>query len=83
MEQLQDYIAKDNRAAAYRTAQEIWQHVRQLANHPRSGRQGRVEGTYELVVSKTAYIVAYRIADTAIDILAVVHSSQKWPQSFN
>jgi plasmid stabilization system protein ParE len=46
------------------------------------GRPGRVHGTSELVVDGTPFIVAYRIRDETVEILAVLHSSRKWPDDF-
>lgn len=37
-----DFIAADNPAAATRTAQRIWDCARQLADQPAMGRPGRV-----------------------------------------
>ena|ERR1700693_4585939 len=41
------------------------------ADSPRaSGRQGRIEGTRELVIGRTPYIVAYRITGNVVQILS-------------
>jgi toxin ParE1/3/4 len=42
---------------------------------PYSGRQGSVEGTYELVVSRLPYIAVYRVTDS-VEIVAVFHAAQ-------
>ena len=47
-----------------------------------NSRIGRVEGTRELVIPKTPFIVPYRIHGDVIDILAVHHTSQRWPTAF-
>ncbi|MGH2414774.1 MAG: type II toxin-antitoxin system RelE/ParE family toxin, partial [Microcystaceae cyanobacterium] len=57
VEQAHDYIAKDNPAAAVRVVLKIQAAVAQLVDSPLSGRPGRVEGTRELVVLQTPYIV--------------------------
>lgn len=36
--EIQDYIAKDDHAAAYRLAQRVRDHVSRLAQHPHLGR---------------------------------------------
>ncbi|MCA1598486.1 MAG: type II toxin-antitoxin system RelE/ParE family toxin, partial [Chloroflexi bacterium] len=46
------------------------------------GRTGRVEGTRELVVSRTPYIVAYRVRDDEVIVLAVQHAARLWPARF-
>ncbi len=83
LSQIQDHIAQDNPRAAYRVAQTIRQRTARLAGHPHSGRPGRVQGTRELIVSDTPYLVAYRVQGEWIDILAVLHGNQRWPESFN
>lgn len=80
---IQDYITQDNPRAAFQVVKAIHQHTGKLMEHPRSGRIGRVEGTRELVIIDTPYLVAYRIQGEWIDVLAVLHSSRQWPESFN
>jgi addiction module RelE/StbE family toxin len=54
--------------------------VRRLVDHPQSGRPGRVEGTRELVVPGTPYVIVYRVeADQIIVVLRVLHGAQRWP----
>jgi plasmid stabilization system protein ParE len=43
------------------------------------GRPGRIEGTRELVISRTPYIAAYRIGGDTVRILRVLHGAQQWP----
>lgn len=80
---IQDYIAQDNPHAAYRVVQTIRERTGKLAEHPYSGRPGRVQGTRELIVSDTPYLVAYRVQGEWVDVLAVLHGSRQWPESFN
>jgi toxin ParE1/3/4 len=77
-----EYIAQHNRRAAYAVQEAIRQQVGRLAEHPRSGRPGRVDGTRELVVSGTPYIVAYRVAGEIVTILRVLHGARQWPERF-
>jgi toxin ParE1/3/4 len=80
---LQAYIASDNPGAARRVALAILGYVTtQLKAFPETGRVGRVEGTCELVVPRTPYLVAYRIRPGIIDILAVHHAARRWPDRF-
>ena len=73
------YIALDNPAAARRVVQHIRASVTRLRTFPRSGRIGQIPGTMELVVSNLPYIVVYRIADDAVEILRVFHTAMDWP----
>ena len=77
-----EYIAVDDRAAAARTADQIWETTQLLVRHPMAGREGRVAGTRELVVRGTPFIVAYRVQKTEIWVLAVMHAARKWPDEF-
>jgi addiction module RelE/StbE family toxin len=77
-----DFIAEDNPAAAERTIRRIHQAILRTARMPNSGRIGRVAGTREITVSGTRYVVAYRILERMIHVLAVFHGAQQWPRSF-
>jgi toxin ParE1/3/4 len=75
-------IADDNRAAAERTVRRIHDAIRRTGGMPHSGRIGRVAGTREIAVSGTPYLVAYRIVERTIHVLAVLHGAQDWPETF-
>jgi len=60
----------------------IEQAVRQLLQHPELGRFGRVEGTRELIVPRLPFIVAYRVSESHVDVLAILHAARRWPSSF-
>lgn len=79
-EEAQDYIAQDNPLAAQAVAQRIADASRRLIEHPEIGRPGHVPGTREWVVSRTPYLLVYRInpAKQALEILRVWHSSRDW-----
>ena len=42
----------------------------------------RVEGTRELVVPRTPYIVAYTVIGDEVMILSIIHSARRWPDRF-
>jgi addiction module RelE/StbE family toxin len=75
-------IADDNPTAAVQMVERIRLSIRQATRMPYTGRMGRVGGTREAIVPGTAYIVAYRVLEDAIHVLAVLHGAQKWPESF-
>jgi len=77
-----EYIAEENRAAAARTADQIWESTQLLARHPMAGREGRVAGTRELVIRGTPFVVAYRVKKNEVWVLAVIHGARKWPDEF-
>jgi toxin ParE1/3/4 len=74
-----NYIAERNPAAAVRLGEAIRSAVAMLADHPQMGRVGRVNGTRELVISRTPYVVIYRIANQEARIVHVLHTAQRWP----
>jgi toxin ParE1/3/4 len=77
-----EFIAADNPDAAVSQGEEIHAQISGLECFPERGRRGRVNGTLELVVLRTPYLVAYRIKANQIQILRILHSSQPWPVSF-
>jgi len=82
-EEIFDYIEADSPRAAIAVDERILRCVEGLARFPEMGRTGRIEGTRELVISRTPYIAAYRIAGGAVRILRVLHGAQKWPDEMS
>ncbi len=73
-----DYISDDNPDAAQTLKDEIESKVAMLRTHPMAFREGRVEGTRELVV-RPNYVVVYLVDPKTISILRVLHAAQQWP----
>ena len=74
------FITSDDSAAAHLVVERVLEAVAQLAEQPGLGRPGRVHGTRELVVSKTRYIVPYRVRGDTVEILRVFHTSRRLPE---
>lgn len=72
-------IAQDNPRAAIEQGDRIADHVSQLLRHPEIGRAGRIPGTRELVISRTPFIVVYRLRDKRIELMRLLHGAQQWP----
>ena len=83
VEELQDRIARDSPDAAYRVAARIREAVNGLAAFPWRGRAGRVSGTYEPVIPRTSYTAAYRVQGEIVEVVAVIHQAQQWPDRFD
>ncbi|MCB1453661.1 MAG: type II toxin-antitoxin system RelE/ParE family toxin [Rhizobiaceae bacterium] len=80
LQSIADYIAQHNPRAAARVVNEIHTKTeRLLSTNPFIGRRGEIEGTRELVIPGTPYIVAYRVLDEQIDVLFVQHGAREWP----
>jgi addiction module RelE/StbE family toxin len=82
LEDIYERIAADNPDAAPRVIEQIRIAVERLQEFPMIGRPGRVEGTRELVVAGTPYIVPYRVKAEIVQIITVLHSAQRWPDRF-
>ncbi len=74
-----DYIAQDNPMAAVSQGDRIAEQIEILQQHPQMGRPGRKQGTRELVISRTPFIVVYRVKGKRIELLRVLHGAQQWP----
>ncbi len=82
LEEIGDFIARDNAMAAAKTVATILDQAEALATHPHLGRAGRIAGTRELVVAQTPFVVPYRVVGDDVQILAVFHGARRWPERF-
>jgi toxin ParE1/3/4 len=80
LESLHGYVAEDSLPAAAATVERILSGIEALSRHPDMGRKGRVPNTRELIIPP--FIVVYRPKATALELLAVIHSARRWPDSF-
>ena len=78
LEKIYSFIARDKIEAARKTILSIKKAVEQLTYHPFIGKAGRKEGTRELVVARTSFIVIYWVKEEAIEILRILHGAQKY-----
>jgi toxin ParE1/3/4 len=76
-----DYLQAANSSAAASQMKRIFDSIDLLERFPLAGRKGRIEATREMVVPRTPFIVAYAIIGREIQILAVLHAAQRWPES--
>lgn len=75
-----EFIAQDNPQAALGQLDRIEHQTDMLIEQPEIGRPGRKQGTRELVISRTPFIVIYRIKGKRIELLRLLHGAQQWPQ---
>jgi toxin ParE1/3/4 len=78
---LRAYIGQDNPGAAERQVERVLAAAARLAEFPETGRPGRRAGTRELVVSRTPYLVPYRVRGQLVEVLRVLHGRQRWPDA--
>lgn len=81
LDEIGAYIAKEDADAAARVVARIVSAVDMLSELPATGRIGRIKGTREMVLADISYIVPYRVGDD-IEIITIIHTSQKWPARF-
>lgn len=79
LEQAYQFVAAEDVDAAVQLVLRIQAAVEQLENFPQLGRMGRVEGTRELVIANTPFIVVYRVKGRTVEILRMLHSSRQYP----
>ena len=80
LDDIADYIGQDGPASASRVILELMERAESmLVAHPAAGRAGRVLGTRELVIASLPYVIAYRVRESHIEILRVMHASRRWP----
>jgi toxin ParE1/3/4 len=75
-----DYIEQEDPLAAVAVDERIMEQTATLSAFPECGRPGRVEGTRELVINHTSFIVAYRVQNGIVRVLRILHGAQYWPK---
>ena len=71
------YVAR-NPDAAWRLRQLMMSGAQRLRDHPKLGRPGRVEGSRELVMSGTPFLLVYDENPARVEILHVYDGRQDW-----
>jgi addiction module RelE/StbE family toxin len=77
-----DYIEADNPRAAARMDELFDKAAARLAQHPQLGKEGVIPGTRELLVHRSYWMV-YEIDESAVRVLALVHTARLWPPAEN
>ena len=77
LREIDNYISADNPDAAKRALARIRAYSWLLVDQPYLGRPGRMPGTRELIVSKTPFILPYRVMSDEIQILRVIHGARR------
>lgn len=80
LDEIRDYIARDDERAADRVVSRIRQTVEMFNEFPMLGHEGDVEGTREFKVTGLPYLVVYEIiSSTEITVLTVIHNRRNYP----
>ncbi|PHR90872.1 MAG: type II toxin-antitoxin system mRNA interferase toxin, RelE/StbE family [Robiginitomaculum sp.] len=83
LKHVRDYMSEDDPYAAERVGVAIYSAANILIEYPGAGRVGRVPNTRELIVSRLPFIIPYTVVANRVIILAVMHTSLKWPKRFD
>lgn len=77
-----NYLAREaDESVAVNVLARVQGAIQSLGDFPEQGRAGRVTGTRELVIHKTSLITVYRLVKNEVQILALIHSSRRWPDN--
>ncbi|WP_117193143.1 type II toxin-antitoxin system RelE/ParE family toxin [Rhizobium terrae] len=79
LDEIGAHIEHEDPDAAARVVARLVASVDMLVEFPGAGRLGRIAGTREIVLSDIPYIIPYRVRQD-IEIITVMHASQKWPK---
>ena len=77
--QVEEYIARDNPAAAVNTVLKIIATAEMLADYPALGKRGRERGTRELVVAGLPFFIIFALHREELVVIRVLHMSKKYP----
>lgn len=75
--QIAAHIGVESPTGARRIVNRLLDRIGDLADLPLQGRPGRLAQTRELVVTRTPYIVIYRVGDNVVTVLSVRHTSRR------
>jgi addiction module RelE/StbE family toxin len=77
LQAIQEYIHERNAHAALNVGRRIRKATEMLCHFPLAGREGRLSGTREWVVTGLPYILVYEVSDeNDLIILGVFHGAQ-------
>lgn len=82
LQSVHEYLNERSPEAADALVERILGSIDILERYPHLGRAGRIDGTRELVVTGTAFIVSYRLRKDQAEILSVLDAARKWPERF-
>ena len=84
LETIHAYIAQEAPVIADQVIARILQSLAVLEHFPLAGREGRIPETREWSIARLPYIGVYRLASaTDLEVIAIVHTSRKFPDALN
>jgi toxin ParE1/3/4 len=82
LQEIVEYLQGESAVRTISNRRRILAAVKRLAQAPNIGREGRIEGTREVVVPRSPYIVVYRLSAQQVEILGIWHGARQWPEAF-
>lgn len=77
---IRDYLEPRSLQGLQRVLSAIFTTIGQLELFPLLGKDGRVDGTRELIVPRTPFIIVYTVPDAYfIDVERILHGRLKYP----
>ena len=83
LEDIREYIAKENPLAAQNVAIAIIETANLLEEHPNIGHPGEIDDVLEKQVVGLPYLIPYRVVGEYLQILRVFHEAQEKPKDWN
>ena len=81
LKSVHEYLSEHAPTRADTIVERILTGIDVLEQYPNLGRPGRLDGTRELVITGTPFIVFYRLRKSQLEILGVLHAARKWPDA--
>ena len=79
LEHIAGYLLTHTPSRAQDLVHVVYDAPSDLLTFPNRGRQGKKEGTRELVLSPLPYIVVYNVLGDIIFVVRILHGAQNWP----
>ena len=77
LEHIAGYLLTHTPSRAQDLIRAVYDAPSDLLTFPHRGRQGKKEGTRELVLSPLPYIVVYKVLGDVIFVVRILHGAQK------
>ncbi|MSO62149.1 MAG: type II toxin-antitoxin system RelE/ParE family toxin [Acidobacteria bacterium] len=79
LEHIAGYLLTHTPSRAPDLVRAVYDAPSDLLTFPNRGRQGKKEGTRELVLAPLPYLVVYKVLGDVIFVVRILHGAQKWP----
>jgi toxin ParE1/3/4 len=78
-----EHIYKDSPRIAVEAGDRVRDAALVLQEFPMIGKEGRIAGTRELVVTRYRCVLVYRVTDNTVEIVRVIHGGQLWQEDLS